>query len=279
MLNSMDTSEFLKTNKICPYTYGFHRAIKLRLWSWCSVALLRSCRSDRRLFTPTPCRGIVCSEMKVAELADLLQSFKDEVLSEISQIKSQTAEIGALSVRVNEIQERVDSKIAFIQKQLYNLEGQSRRSNIIIHGVPENEADETWEVTETKVLDLTRNKLEIAEPISIDRCHRLGRKRATGPRPIIAKLTFFKEKQKVFSQASKLKGTGVSISEDYIKPIRESRSKLVPMLKSARAKGKRASLQYDKLVIEGEKYVVNSEGKVTSLRTGEILNTSVVENW
>ena len=49
-------------------------------------------------------------------------------------------------------------------------------------------------------------------------------------------------------------------------------------MKLAREKGKRASLNYDKLIIDGEKYAVNREGRVVSLRTGNTLTNSDLEN-
>ena len=216
--------------------------------------------------------------MKVAELADIVAAFKTEVLKEITEIKSQTKDIAVLSDRINKIEEKVDAKMADFQKRLDDLEGQSRRSNVIIHGIAEDDQEETWESTEKKVHDLAKTKMKITEPIAFERCHRLGRRRANGSRPIIAKLSFFKDKQRLFKQAKELKDSGISISEDYVKSVREARSKMVPLMKLAREKGKRASLNYDKLIIDGEKYAVNREGRVVSLRTGNTLTTTDLEN-
>ena len=216
--------------------------------------------------------------MKVAELADIVSDFKTEVLKEITEIKSQTKDIAVLSERITKIEDKVDAKMAEFQKRLDDLEGQSRRSNVIIHGIAEDDQDETWEATERKVHDLIKTKLKITEPIPFERCHRLGRKRANGSRPIITKLSFFKDKLRLFKQAKELKNSGVSISEDYVKSVREARSKMVPLMKLARDKGKRASLNYDKLIIDGEKYAVNREGRVVSLRTGNTLTNSDLEN-
>ena len=157
-----------------------------------------------------------------------------------------------------------------MQRQIDNLEAHSRRSNVIFYGIPEDD-EESWETSESKVLDLTKSTMEITEVIRFDRVHRLGRRKQNSPRPIIAKLTYFKDKQKIFQKAGKLKGSRFSVSEDFVRSVRDSRQKLVPHLKAARAKGMSAFLQYDKLSIEGEKYSVNNEGRVVSLRTGNEL--------
>ena len=208
--------------------------------------------------------------MKVAELYDALCDFKKEVLAEITIIKSQVSGFKEVAAKIESIEKRVDKKLMSLQNQIDNLESHSRRSNVIFYGVPEDE-EETWEASENKVLDLTKSTMQIAEDIRFDRVHRLGRKRQNSPRPIIAKVTFFKDKQKIFNKASKLKGSNISISEDYVKSVRDARRKMVPHLKAARNKGKSAALQYDKLSIEGEKYTVNDEGRVISLRTGNEL--------
>ena len=49
-----------------------------------------------------------------------------------------------------------------------NLENQSRRNNIKIFGVPEEENEKTWDDTEVIVKTLIRNKLGIEEHIEIE---------------------------------------------------------------------------------------------------------------
>ena len=52
-------------------------------------------------------------------------------------------------------------------------ESQSRRNNIKIFGVPEEENEKTWEDTEVIVKTLIRNKLGIEEHIEIEQAHHL----------------------------------------------------------------------------------------------------------
>ena len=91
-----------------------------------------------------------------------------------------------------------------IQARLDNLEGQSRRSNIILYGVPEA-AQESWDQTEARFKEVVSGKLGVQQEIHIERCHRLGRKQHNKSRPIIAKMTFFKDKVKVMAQAQGVK--------------------------------------------------------------------------
>ena len=71
---------------------------------------------------------------------------------------------------------------------------------------------------EDSVKDLIKTKLEINDEIKIDHCHRMGKfKDKKKPRSIACRFLRFKDKQKILSNAKKLKSTGIFIYEDYCK--------------------------------------------------------------
>ena len=75
------------------------------------------------------------------------------------------------------------------------MEAQSRRENLKFHGVNEDE-DETWDQSETKIRDYLTTVLEIDETsMKIERAHRLPSK--SKPRPIIVNFSHFKDKDEV----------------------------------------------------------------------------------
>ena len=71
-------------------------------------------------------------------------------------------------------------------------------------------------------------KIGIEENIEMDRCDRIIRKKKdpTRPRTIICRLTTFKEKQKILTNAKVLKDTGIFIYKDYCKDTMSVRKKL-----------------------------------------------------
>ena len=72
------------------------------------------------------------------------------------------------------------------------------------------------EDTDEMVLDVINNKLNIEmSEISIDRSHRLGKRKGPGqkPRAIIVKFTRYKDRHHVFRNKKLLKGTGISVTE------------------------------------------------------------------
>ena len=70
--------------------------------------------------------------------------------------------------------------------------------------------------------------------IRFDRVHRLPTRHnsqtRTKPRPVIAKFSFYQDKEYVMSKVKKLKDTGVGISHDYPKEIDVIHEKLYPRL-------------------------------------------------
>ena len=87
------------------------------------------------------------------------------------------------------------------------------------------------EDTDEMCLDVINNKLNIEmSQISIDRSHRLGKRKGPGqkPRAIIVKFTRYKDRHHVFRNKKLLKGTGISVTEsltlkrmEHLKKARE----------------------------------------------------------
>ena len=135
-------------------------------------------------------------------------------------------------------------------ERLRDLEDRSRRDNLRIDGIAELE-NETWEQTEEILHNLFKEKLEL-ENISVERAHRVGNKGKNNKRTIVLKLASFKDKLKIISEARKLKGTNISINEDYSKETLEIRKEKWNEVKELRKNGTYAILVYDKVVIKGK---------------------------
>ena len=117
---------------------------------------------------------------------------KDELIN-ILQI-----EVSSLKVEVKNLEKKSDDQ-----------EQYSRRNCLLIHGWTETKTEDTDEM----VLDVINNKLNIEmSQISIDRSHRLGKRRGPGqkPRATIVKFTRYKYRHHVLSKKKLLKGTGIS---------------------------------------------------------------------
>uniref|UniRef100_A0AAV2LUD0 Uncharacterized protein n=1 Tax=Knipowitschia caucasica TaxID=637954 RepID=A0AAV2LUD0_KNICA len=107
----------------------------------------------------------------------------------------------------------------------------------------------------------------MVEQIQLARSHRLGQRRegASRSRPIVTKLLDPRHKAIVMGNARELKGTGLSLSNQFPPDILRRRRLLQPVFTEARTAGRRAKLSIDKLYIDGELY---RNAKLTYWLTG-----------
>ena len=173
------------------------------------------------------------------------------------------ANFPATAKRMSKLEEGVKflcKKLSEEQERSIKLESHSRRNNLNFFKIEEQQ-NETIEKTENILRNFIIKELKVDEEemqnISIERDHRIG-KPSTTPRPIIAKFSFFKDKEYIRSKARNLKGTKYSLAEDFPKEIVERRKELLPNLREAKASGQKATVKYDKLIIEG-KVIAGSE--------------------
>lgn len=101
---------------------------------------------------------------------------------------------------------------------------------------------ETQETLLKKVNDIFENKLG-QKLNSIERIHRLWKKTPGKDRPVIMKLTDFRDKMKILQNCHKLKNTKISISEDYSKRVTEIRKKLWKSSDEERRNGMKVNLR------------------------------------
>ena len=136
------------------------------------------------------------------------------------EIKIENQEIEIISLKQSKeetdlelSQERFKNET--LSHNLNDLEQYSRRNNVRIFGVLDNKREETIHETETIVRDLLRRKLNLNfGPEDFDICHRVGKFTPGANRAIIVKFLYRKSKILTIANRRKLKGSGITISED-----------------------------------------------------------------
>ena len=83
------------------------------------------------------------------------------IKNDLNQVKNEIQELGA---------DVLDSD--YVTNKLIELEDHSRRNNIRINGI-EEEQYETWDRCEEKVRKVIKDKLGIEDETEIDHCHRM----------------------------------------------------------------------------------------------------------
>jgi len=145
----------------------------------------------------------------------------------------------------------LEKRMKDMERKNDDLEGRSKRNNLIFYGMADRSENEDCE---GMLRDLMIDTLDMDTDIAFDRVHRLSRKPDS---PIIARCTFFKDKLRLLKSKVKLKGTDVFIGEDYSFRVRDVRRKLAPHLKKAREDGKRASMFFDYLLVDGKRFTLD----------------------
>ena len=118
---------------------------------------------------------------------------------------------------------------------------------------------ETWDECEEKVRKflVEQLRIEIADDreIGIERAHRLPAGNGRGPRRVIVKFLSYKVRSQILQVGRNLrKGSCFMVTEDFSPLVRARRRNLIPFLQKAKEENKRATLVYDTLLIEGEKF-------------------------
>lgn len=152
-----------------------------------------------------------------------------------------------------------------LQKQTtrnIKIEGQSRRSNVKFFNVKETEATDNSYETEKVLKQLLMNELkmteEVVDKLQFERVHCIPTKRSSKtpidkPRPIIAKLSFYKDKTSIFQHVKNINSElKIGVADDYPKEIDEMRKALLPVLKNAKKHKIPAAFNVDKLIVNGQ---------------------------
>ena len=175
-----------------------------------------------------------------------------ETLTERAVIQQKT--LSKLAEDVNKLTQDANAE----KERAIKLESHSRWNNLIFYNIPEVRK-ESSATTETLLYTFLEQNLDMAEEetneITTERVHRLGKIReGNNPRPIIAKVSFHKDKVRILSSARTLAGTNYGISQDFPREIVEIRKGLVKVMKEAKKNGQDTKLVYDKLYINGKRY-------------------------
>ena len=198
-------------------------------------------------------------------LIDIQRSIK--VLdSKFDKMEKSVADLKRENEKLNHANVELSKKVDNLNAKVEQLEAQSRRENLKFFNIPESDR-ETWEESENKIRKFLKENLDQDETaISIERAHRLPS--PSKPRPIIVKFSHFKDKNRVLQQYKSLKrqarengttSSKITVGEDFPQRVSKARYNLTPFMLKAIEDGKKAYLQYDKLVVNGKRFIYDYE--------------------
>ena len=196
---------------------------------------------------------------KLKEENESLRTSLTWATEEINHLRKHQAnteeELKAMKEQVIDANQELD----LLQRRSIKLEAQSRRNNIKVFNVKETETMDSFKGTESVLKKLLVDQLkmpkeEVAD-LEFERVHRIPTCRSDEndrkkPRPIIAKMSFYKDKSRIFKYVKNIdRSTKIGVADDFPKEIEKIRKTLFLVLKDAKKKNDKAELNVDKLII------------------------------
>lgn len=189
-------------------------------------------------------------------LAEKTADLKNELKTQISEIKN---EFNSIIYQDQEKIATLESRNKELQEAIIQLQRRTRKNNIVVFGIKEDQQNIVEQVTTT-----LNNTLEIEILISdISDAYKIG-KNNTEDKPIIVELISYQKKLHILKNAYKLKGKNISIANDLCWEDRENKKILIKHLKEARNKGVQAYIKGHKLIIADEPYTADDLEKSKS---------------
>ena len=162
--------------------------------------------------------------------------------------------LNTLKSQMRSIQNEVSENKAELKEQLRIQEDRSRRNNIRVDSIAEDE-NEAWENKENKLRSFLYDELEITYELYIKKVHGVRRREAfkfnsnNTPITIVPKFLDYKEKEEVMRRRYKFKDTAYLVREGFSQETVEIRKKLWVQVNKLREDGKYAVIKYDKIVM------------------------------
>ena len=178
---------------------------------------------------------------KLTSDIDAIRATAEENKSNIAEIR---ADMEHMKSNINYWKftcENLTSENKQLKQQTNKLENYSRRSNVVIRGLQEEE-NEPLSTCEQKAKQFFRDELKLEEntvkQLKFVRCHRLGsssrnqntNRRFPQKRPIIVRFHDYSEKSLIWNARSNIRSQHVFLSENFSGDTEYNRRKLYPTL-------------------------------------------------
>lgn len=145
------------------------------------------------------------------KIAQFEKDYKLDTPATAATITSLAEEFAAFKAFILDAFGCLQRQVELLSRETDALEMRSRRKMLLIHGVPEAKSEDP----PGQVLHVVSTNLHLSElsKDDIGRCLRLGKPGGEKPRPILVKFRDSAVRDSVWHAKTKLKGSGVTVSE------------------------------------------------------------------
>ena len=190
-------------------------------------------------------------EKKSQEFEDSLEFAHNDISDLKTKLEKEKNDCNSCAdklVQTQQVKEKLEKQLQDMARRLDYQDDQGRRINIRISGIKEL-PNETWEHTQHTVSRVLKEKLDMA-PV-LERAHRVGKTKEDGtPRDIITRFKYQTDRDAVFRNRRKMKGTHIFINEDLCPGTVKARKDKMPDYRAAREAKQYAYFNYRTLVVK-----------------------------
>ena len=180
------------------------------------------------------------TDSRMTEVEQSTQYISNEFEETKKKLHSASVDINKLSTKCTDFEEtinKLESQNVLLEEKANDLEARSMRENLLFHGIKETTGEDCEQLIKTFIKD----RLEIEHIATLDRIHRLGKPKATGPRPIVAKFHYYRERELVrttaITKSVSLRAEHQSVGIQQTKAVLQKRRSMFPVMDKARAAG------------------------------------------
>lgn len=189
----------------------------------------------------------------LAKISEEMRKQGDAITRRVTDNLTKTIDekMKILTAENQQLKEEIDT----LKTRVKSLEKDSRKKNLILHGIPQTETNSS-ELMEL-ILE-TLNKLseeagqEKWDKWELSKCYRIGKNNNKGNRPILIAVTLEWRRDAVLKNNKKFP-EGIYATEDLPKEVLNKRKELIPKLQEEREKGNIAYFSYDQLIVKEKK--------------------------
>ena len=208
----------------------------------------------------------------IRRVFEVIEAFEVKVKGMEERMKEQNGEVKRLEEQVKKLTEKVEEgrgrersvegersesgeseewkkKYEVVEERLIDQEARGRRNNLLIHGLEESVNEDCVNIAK----EFFRTKCRVSTAVTIERAHRIGGRRQTPgkPRPLIVRFLDYNHRQMV-KEGRKHLETGLGVSDDLPREVRDARKHLYQEVRDAKARGKEAWISYPaRLFVDG----------------------------
>ena len=201
--------------------------------------------------------------------SNMYDGLRDDITSLKTGSHTMKKSVMSTESSVSELMSEVTTSRDELREEILDLKCRSMRDNLFFFGIEEGEEEDCEFVLRTFV----SRRMKVRKAISFERVHRVGRKQENQlrpsqenqqrpsqenkqrPRPIVAKFTYFQDRELVRRQAPiTLKGSDYWVQEQFPPEVEQRRKALYPIMREERKKKNKVALVKDKLFINGVEY-------------------------